>query len=219
MPYSSDDSKRIAGIVSKMGDTETYLYVCGLEIPRAIKISDGIAIEPVNCNPDLDDMISCIMKTGSHLEYDLGVLIATLRCTTTQIHIEGRAGKELAVTAWNTQNSVVSISAILNCFAIWFFQSNTPASTFSSSSEVYIVNRSIVCLPREKRHVSEEECKYIETVLPRLSHLESDKRFQTAENALWASHMNPRPAIRAMILWGGIESLFLIERNIKNTLS
>lgn len=74
-------------------------------------------------------------------------------------------------------------------------------------------------MPSEIKRISTEEAGFIEKVVPIMSSLESDNRFQTAVTASWASHMNPRPAIKAMIIWGGIESLFLVNRNISNVLS
>ena len=214
-----DTLKRTAGVICNHTQNTTYLYVSGLEISRSIRLSEGVTLEPVKCNPEPDDMIDCIMKQGSQLEYDLEILISSLRSTTAQIRIEGRTGKELAVKAWNAQSDIVTLSAILKCFAVAFFQSDTSASEFGSSSSINILNRSVFCMPNEVKQISVEEQDYLEKDFPTLSSLDYDNRFQTAVSALWASHMNPRPAIKAMILWGGIESLFLIDKNIKNVLS
>ena len=52
---------------------------------------------PATSTPNPDDMIDSIMKSNHASEVELGVLIATLRMTTSQIRIEGAVGKELAV--------------------------------------------------------------------------------------------------------------------------
>ena len=207
------------GIICRSTDHRAYLYVIGLETERTIELSKDIFLEPVKCNPKPDDMIDCIMKHGSQSEYDLGVLISSLRNVTAQIRIEGKSGKDLAIAAWNAQYYAIYISAILKCFAICYFQSDKSASEFDSTSFVNLVNRSILCMPSEVKRISTEEAGFIEKVVPIMSLLESDNRFQTAVTASWASHMNPMPAIRAMIIWGGIESLFLVDKNISNVLS
>lgn len=181
-------------------------------------MSEGIILEPVKCSPKPEDMIDCIMRCGSKVEYDLGLLISSLRYVTAQIRIEGRSGIDLAIAAWNAQYHVVTLSAILNCFAICYFQSDTSASEFSSTSFVNIVNRGIFCMPFGKKQISTEEIDYIRDVFSTALSLNNENRFETAVTALWASHMNPRPAIKAMIIWGGIESFFLVEKNIKNVL-
>ncbi|MBE6519315.1 MAG: hypothetical protein E7Z70_07285 [Thermoplasmata archaeon] len=216
---SKDDVYQGAGIIAKETDKITYLYVSGLKIPRTIRVGEGIFLSPVVCDPNPDDMINCMMKNGNGSEYDLGVLISTLRYTTSEIVVIKKSGKDLAIATWNSQWTIIAISAILNCHAMWYFQSNRSASEFGSSSNVNIVSREIVCVPHSIREVTEKECEFIEKAIPVVEKLEIDSRFQTAISALWSSNMSPRPAIQAMIIWGGIESLFLIKNNIKNRLS
>lgn len=216
---TSDDRHNHSGIVIHENDSATYLYICGLKMPRLVHLSENITLSPAECNPKPNDMIDCIMKYGSGLEYDLGILIASLRVTTAELCITGKKGEELAIQAWNSQWLIVYISAILNCYALWTFQFNKKASDFESDTRASILTKSIFSMPKELREVSEEECELLEERMPIVIELGKNTRFNTAIDALWASHLNPRPSIKAMILWGGIESLFLIKYNIKKQLS
>ena len=102
-------------ICIKENQAQSYFYLCGIKPIREVKISEGITLMPATSTPNPDDMIDSIMKSNHASEVELGVLIATLRMTTSQIRIEGAVGKELAVKTWNVQQICVMMSAILNC--------------------------------------------------------------------------------------------------------
>lgn len=109
-------------ICIKENQAQSYFYLCGIKPIREVKISEGITLMPATSTPNPDDMIDSIMKSNHASEVELGVLIATLRMTTSQIRIEGAVGKELAVKTWNVQQICVMMSAILNCDLAWYFQ-------------------------------------------------------------------------------------------------
>ncbi len=67
--------------------------------------------------------------------------------------------------------------------------------------------------------ISEERCAFLEHNIQTALALGEDNRFANAANALWSYRWNPRSAVQLSIIWGGIESLFLIERGIKSKLS
>ncbi len=111
-------------ICIKENQAQSYFYLCGIKPIREVKISEGITLMPATSTPNPDDMIDSIMKSNHASEVELGVLIATLRMTTSQIRIEGAVGKELAVKTWNVQQICVMMSAILNCDLAWYFQAD-----------------------------------------------------------------------------------------------
>lgn len=51
--------------------------------------------------------------------------------------------------------------------------------------------------------------------------LELEERFEyaNASTALWCYRVHFRPSVQLSVIWGGIESLFLIEHKIKSRLS
>ena len=67
--------------------------------------------------------------------------------------------------------------------------------------------------------IDDEKCACLEQNISVALALENDLRYENASNALWCYRMHFRPSVQLSILWGGIESLFLIEKNIKKNLS
>lgn len=207
------------GVCVGNNENSSFIYLCGIKPVRNIKLSNNVVLMPAISSPNPDDMIDCIMKNGSGHEFELGLLIATLRQTSAVLKIDSDNAKSLAVETWNSQISCVQIAAILNCELAWYFQANESAENFNANTRVSVIYPNMYKFPTELTTITEEKCLYIEDNLSVALELDADERFSTASNALWSYKHNPRPAIQLSIIWGGIESLFLIERGIKRTLS
>lgn len=219
IPFENNLFNHCSGIVIEEGAKEAFLYLCGIDLEKEIHAGKGIAISPTSCAPAPNDMIDSIMGSQNGTEFDLGLLISTLRSVTAEVHISGESSQDVAIETWNAQTTCVLIAAYLNCEISWYFQCSNSASAFSASSIVHRVVPNMYSFPSSIRHISSNECSKIENVLPILLELNQDQRFSRATNALWSYRMVLRPAIKLSILWGGIESLFLIERGIKENLS
>lgn len=207
------------GILINNNEAVTYIYLCGITPERNIKLSEKIMLMPVVSSPNPDDMIDSIMKNGSGSEFELGLLIATLRHTTAMMKIESDNAQELACLAWNSQTTCVHIGALLNCEISWYFQANKPADQFDATTRVSMIYSNMYKFPSDLVTIDEQHCLYLENNIPIASILDTDTRFANASNALWSYRWNPRPAVQLSVIWGGIESLFLIERGIKSKLS
>lgn len=207
------------GICVDNNEKVTYIYLCGINPIRNIKLSEKITLTPVTSSPNPDDMIDCIMKNGSGSEFELGILIATLRCTTAMVKIECNDARELACLAWNSQAICVHIGALLNCEVSWYFHASKPADKFDAVTRVSMIYGNMYKFPNTLVTIGEQQCLYLENNIPIALNLDEDNRFTNASNALWSYRWNPRPAVQLSVIWGGIESLFLIERGIKNKLS
>lgn len=207
------------GILINDNETVTYIYLCGINPTRNIKLSERITLMPVVSSPNPDDMIDSIMKNGSGSEFELGLLIATLRHTTAMIKIECDNAQELACLAWNSQTICVHIGALLNCEVSWYFQANKSADQFDASTRVSMIYSNMYKFPSALVMIDEQQCLYLENNISIALALDKDNRFANASNALWSYRWNPRPAVQLSVIWGGIESLFLIERGIKSKLS
>lgn len=207
-------------IYIKENQDKSYFYLCGIRPIREVRLGDGITLMPATSTPTPDDMIDSIMKSNHASEMELGILIATLRMTTAQIKIEGAIGKELAMKTWNAQQICVLISAILNCDLAWYFQADRPGEMFSANTDIHIIMENVYKIPNECIEVSYEKCSFLETRIEKACKLaEVNEKFYLATNAMWSYRLNFMPAIRISVIWSGIEALFMVDRNIKNTIA
>jgi|GEM_PF-383226 len=212
-------SNKKYGICVNDAERLSFIYLCGIKPVKNLKISDNIVLMPVVTTPKPDDMIDCIMKNGSGDEFELGLLIATLRQTSAVLRIESANARTLAIEYWNAQIACVQIAAMLNCELAWYFQANCSADKFNASTRVSMIYPNMYKFPSSLVTINEKACLYVENNITFALELDENERFSTASNALWSYKHIPRPAIQLSIIWGGIESLFLIERGIKRNLS
>lgn len=207
-------------ICIKENQSKSYLYLCGIKPIREVKLGEGITLMPAISTPNPNDMIDSIMKSDHASEVELGVLIATLRMTTAQIKIEDAIGKELAVKTWNTQQICVQISAILNCDLAWYFQADRPVEMFNADTEIHILMENMYKLPNESIELSDEKCSFLEERIERACNLaEVNEKFYLATNAMWSYRLNFMSAVKISVIWSGIEALFMVDHNIKNTIA
>mgnify|MGYP003293851329 FL=1 len=207
-------------ICIKENQKSAYLYLCGIKPAREVKLGEGITLIPASSNPNPDDMIDSIMKSDHASELELGVLIATLRMTTAQIKIEDATGKDLAVKTWNTQQICVQISTILNCDLTWYFQADRPVEMFTADTDIHMIMGNMYKLPNECIEVSSEKCTFLEERIEKACNLaQTNEKFYLASNAMWSYRLNFMQAIRISVIWSGIEALFMVDQNIKNTIA
>ena len=207
------------GIRIEEGEKTSYLYLVGIKPEQEIILSSNVKLVAAESNPDPDDMIDCIMQYGNGDEYTLGLLIATLRSVTAQLIITAENSEELAINTWNSQTICVLISAMLNCEVAWYFQADTSVDKFNAKTRVSLVHPFMKKYPSKIKTLSNEQCDYLEKNMSIAWNLDYDSRFNNATNALWTYLISQRSAIQLSIIWGGIESMFLIERGIKQKLS
>ena len=207
------------GIHVFSGERESYIYLCGIKPVRPVRLAENIILIPNTSSPKPNDMIDCVMKNGSGDEMELGLLIATLRRTTAILKIKAKNEKQLAIDTWNAQTIGVLIGALLNCEVSWYFQANVSADNFTATTRISQVYPNMYKFPSAIKTLNESKCLYLEKNILTALNLNEDKRFSNASNALWSYRWNPRPAVQLSVIWGGIESLFLIERGIKRNLS
>lgn len=198
---------------------ESYIYICGIEPSRDIVIDDYVTLMPVKSVANPDDMIDCYMKNGNGSEFELGMLISTLRMVTAQLRITANDSEKLAIRTWNSQSICLQIGALLKCEVSWYFQASDSADKFNANTRVSLICPNMYKFPSDITVIDEVNSSFLEKRLPIALNLEHDERYRNASNALWCYRMHYRPAIQMSVLWGGIESLFLIERSIKKNLS
>lgn len=207
-------------ICIKENQKSAYLYLCGIKPAREVKLGEGITLIPASSNPNPDDMIDSIMKSDHASELELGVLIATLRMTTAQIKIEDATGKDLAVKTWNTQQICVQISTILNCDLTWYFQADRPVEMFTADTDIHMIMGNMYKIPNKCIEVSSEKCTFLEERIEKACNLaQTNEKFYLASNAMWSYRLNFMQAIRISVIWSGIEALFMVDQNIKNTIA
>ncbi len=207
------------GVITYDGQKVAYIYICGIRPVHEVIINDNIKLLPVKASPKPDDMIDNVMKFGNADEFELGILIATLRKVTAELEIKADNAKSLAILTWNAQTICLQISAMFNCEVVWYFQSNESAEKFNSKTKINMIYPNMLKFPSELTIIDDEKCHYLEENILAAMELDDDQRYSNAVNALWGHRFHPRPSIQLSIIWGGIESLFLIEKNIKKELS
>lgn len=207
------------GIIIHEGQTISYIYICGVKPVHEITINENIKLLPVKATFEPDDMIDSIMKFGDGNEFKLGMLISTLRFVTAELRITAKDEEQLAVLTWNAQTICVHISAMLNCEIAYYFQANESAGNFNSHTDINMIYPNMYRLPNQLKVLNQAECNYIENNILVALELDNNTSYSNATNALWCHNLHPRPAIQLSIVWGGIESLFLIEKDIKKSLS
>ena len=207
------------GIVTYENDRESYIYICGVEPTRDIQIDDHVTLMPVKASAGPNDMIDCFMKHGNGSEFEMGLLISTLRMVTAQLRIIADDPEELAIRTWNAQSVCLQIGALLKCEVSWYFQASDSADKFNAKTRLSLICHNMYKFPSELTIIDEERSAFLEQYIPVALNLEFDDRYRNASNALWCHRMHFRPAIQLSVLWGGIESLFLIEKSIKKNLS
>lgn len=208
-----------SGIAVKENEHESYIYVCGIDPCRTIRIDKNTTLEPVTPVANPDDMIDCFMKNGNGDEFQMGILISTLRLVTAQLKITSDDPEELAILTWNAQGVCVQISALLNCDVSWYFQANTSADKFNSHTRVSMIYPNMYPFPKTLITLDESQCCFLEQSILTALQLEEHPEYANASNALWCYRIHFRPAVQLSVIWGGIESLFLIENKIKSRLS
>lgn len=67
-------------------------------------------------------------------------------------------------------------------------------------------------------HASELELGVLIATL-RMTTAQTNEKFYLASNAMWSYRLNFMQAIRISVIWSGIEALFMVDQNIKNTIA
>lgn len=208
------------GVYIKENQECAYIYLCGIKPFREVALGDGITLLPAFPNPEPDDMIDSIMKSNHASELELGLLISTLRMTWAQIRIEGAIGKDLAIKTWNAQEICIQMGAIIDCDLAWYFQADRPVELFSRDTDIHMMVCNIHKIPSNCIELSEEKCSFLQERIQAACKLaEVNRKYYLATNAMWSYRMNFMPAIRIGVIWSGIEALFMVEHNIKNTIA
>ena len=213
------DTDLKSGICVTVGETDSYIYLSGIKPDRVVALDNNVILMPISCSPVPDDMIDAVMKHGNRSEFELGVLIATLRLTSAQIKVQEDNARSLVISTWNAQTTCILLAALLNCEIAWYCQANDSADHFSAQTRISFVYPNMYKFPATTKIIDDKTCLWIEKSLSSALTLSEDERFLNAANALWSYRWNPRPSVQLSVIWGGIESLFLLERKIKQNLS
>ncbi len=201
------------------GQNASYILLTGIKPSESILLDDGVTFMPVSCSPSANDMIASVMENGSQNEFELGVLIATLRNTTAQIKIEDNDSRELAIKTWNAQTYCVLLSAIFKCEVTYYFQTDTSADEFNRNTQINMIYHNMQKFPDDIKYLDNDMCSWVQKSIMTAWNLDKDERFSTATHALWCYKWSVRPALQLGVIWSGIESMFLIDKKIKSRLS
>ena len=195
-------------------DQETFLYLNGIGVSRAIQLREDIELLPASCSPTPDDIIR-VSKT----EVDIGVISLFLRQVSSQFHIKAKNPKALAIVAWNSLWDAVLLSALHDCEAVCNFQCNKAAEEFSVECRFEITNYYLRGFTESVYKISDEEASWIEKYFHTARTLLDKIRFQNAVHCLATYRWHSLPRARLALLWSGIEGLFNIDSELVFRLS
>ena len=207
------------GINISDSQTTSYIYLYGIKPEREIVITPNLVLRSTKSSPDPQDMIENVMKYGDQSEFSLGMIIAFLRRITAELVISDPNPKNLAIRTWNSQHICIILSAMLKCVVEFPFQADNSVEKFDAHTHLNIINPKMLNISSKSYTIDNQTCDYIEKNMSIAMDLDNNDRFGTAANALWCYKVHFRPAVQMSVIWGGIESLFLIERGIRNKLS
>jgi len=193
---------------------ETFLYLNGIGVSRAIRLGEHIELLPASCSPKPDDIISV-----SKSEVDIGVTSLFLRQVSSQFRITAEDPKALATVAWNSLWDALLLSAIHDCEAICNFQCDRPAEEFSAECRFEITNYHLRGFTDSVYEISDEEASWIENNFHTARTLLDKTEFQNAVHCLATYRWHAHPRARLALLWSGIEGLFNIESELVFRLS
>ncbi len=188
---------------------ETFLYLNGLGVRRALQLGDNIELLPAHCSPEPLDIIKV-----SKSEVDIGVASLFLRQVYSQLHITAGDSKALAIRAWNSLWDALLLGAIHNCDAVCNFQCDKPAEEFSAECRFEVTNYNLHGLTQTVHEIDEEEESWIEADFQTAKTLLDKSEFQGAVHCLATYRWHTHPRASLALLWSGIEGLFHIESEL-----
>lgn len=195
-------------------DQETFLYLNGIGVSRAIQLGQDIELLPANCSPKPDDIIRV-----SKSEVDIGVISIFLRQVRSQFRITAENPKALARLAWNSLWDAVLLSAMHDCEAICNFQCDRPAEEFNAKCRFEITNYHLRGFTKSVYGISDEEASWIEKNFHTARMLLDKTEFQNAVHCLATYRWHAHPRARLALLWSGVEGLFNIDSELVFRLS
>lgn len=191
-------------------DSETYLFLNGLEVTRPLRLSEYIQLLPAHCSPNPDDIIQV-----SKSEIALGIAVVFLRGVKSQLRIIANAPQELVARAWNAVWDALLLGAICQCEVMCNLQCDSPAEAFGPKSNLHVTNYHLRGLSGGKIHtVTEDEAVWIEKHIEKARSLMDNSAFQNAVHSLSSYYWHPHPKAQLAVLWSGIEGLFNIESEL-----
>lgn len=193
---------------------ETYLFLNGIEVSRAVRIGNAVELLPATCSPDPNTIVEI-----SESEVALGVTAIFLRQVRGQLRIREEDPKKLAALAWNSVWDAVLLSALYDCDAVCNFQSDQPAEKFGYDSNLEITNYHLRGLSDSPYRLSEEDSIWIEENFEKARDLLAVPEFQNAVHCLATYRWHSHPRARLALIWSGIEGLFKIKSEIVFRLS
>jgi len=194
--------------------TETYLYLNGLKVNHALKLSENVELLPANSNPKPKDIIKV-----SKSEVDIGVATIFLRKVTSQLRITANDPKTLAILAWNSIWDAVLLSAVFDCNVACNFQCDKPVEDFSSDSTMSVTNYHMTGLTSEPYELTLDDALWIEKNYDKSKRLMDINKFQDAVHSMESYRLHFLPRSQLAIIWSGIEGMFGIQTEIVFRLS
>lgn len=192
------------------GGSQTFLFLNGLEVSRAVALGDNVELCPGLCSAK-PDTVRALLRTDA----DIGVAMIFLRHVSSQLRVTADAPDALAKRAWNAMWDVGLLGALLRCDVICNFQCDNRVEDLSPSSRLEVTNYHLRGpFNSEPRGIDETEATWLERHYAAGRELLDDKSFETAVHCLSSYRWNPHPRVRLAVLWSGIEGLFGVDSEL-----
>lgn len=198
-----------------IGNT-TYILLSGLEVVTDVELSENAKLLTADTSHlDLETAISTCARPD-----DIAVIAAFIPRITAQMKISAPTPKELATLVWNSSWDALLLSAIFHTEVGFNLQSDTEASSISTTSRLRATNYHMHGLTQFSPYkLNADDVTWISEHFHNARQLLDNDKFQTAVHCLASYRWHTMPRIKMAVLWAGIEGMFGASSEIRFRIS
>lgn len=191
-----------------------YLFLHGLKVPRAVRLSDTVELLPANGVSDP----SVALEVATTNE-DAAVFLLHLPRIDSQLRIEAPTQKVLGTLVWNAGWDVLLLGSAFACQVGQNIESECPAEEVTGRSGLRVTNYHLHGWRAEPIEIGEPDCQWLEENFAHGRGLLGNEVFRSSMHCLASYYWHPHPRSRLALLWAGIEALFKIDSELSFRLS
>lgn len=200
-------------MTAKLKKLHSYKYLSGLEVPRVVRLSEAIELQPASgVTHDL------ALELSECLE-DAAVYLIFLPRISSEFKVEANTQKNLAISVWNAGWDVLLLGALFGCEVGSSVQGSCPASEIKTGTWLRATDHHFHGWRCQPHRLTEHDCDWLEANFFHARELLNTEAFEAAVHCLASHYWHPHPRPRLALLWAGIESLFAIDSELSFRLS
>ena len=200
--------------MGKEAQTHAYLFLHGLKVPRAIRLSKTTELLPADGLSDPE-----VALEVSRTSEDAAVFLLHLPRVDSQLRIEAPDQETLGKLVWNAGWDALLLGCAFACQVGQNVESESPIEEVNGSSNLRVTNYHLHGWRAEPIEIAEADCLWLETYFIQGLELLENEVFRSSMHCLASYYWHPHPRSRLALLWAGIEALFRIESELSFRLS